>query len=505
MNQVVPSPQKRKSILVAVCLALMAVIASVSGLNVAQPQIAVSLGASQSEVLWIINVYAITLAALLLPLGAVGDRFGRKPVLIGGLLVFSGANLLSALAPSSEVLIVARFLSGVGAALIMPVTLSTITSTFPDEERSQGIGVWTAVAGGGGILGMFLSALLVDFLDWRWLFVLPLVLSGLALVLAVKEVPNSRETSGGRFDVVGSVLSVGAIVGLVLALHEGPVQGWASLGVVLSALVGGGALAGFVVYERGRQHPLMDLRDFRKRSLSNGSLVILVWFGVQAGVFIVLFPFFQTVLGWSGLQATLGMMPMAIVMMLTSTLAPGLVAKIGSKLTIATGVGLGAMGLFLIASFVSIDLGFLSILPGMVAMGLGMGMSLTPSTEAITSSLPGNRQGVASALNDVTRELGTALGVALLGAVFTNGYVHAVERHLVGLPPTVAEAGHLGIANLVALPSTLAVADEVVIAAKLAFLHGWRESMLVGTGILLVLVVLTLTLAPGRENEVRQA
>lgn len=501
MSQVVNSPRKRRSILVAVCLALMAVIASVSGLNVAQPQIAVSLEASQSEVLWIINVYAITLAALLLPLGALGDRLGRKSVLIGGILVFSLANLMSALAPTSEVLILARFLSGVGAALIMPVTLSTITSTFPDEERSQGVGIWTAVAGGGGILGMFLSALLVDFLHWRWLFALPVVLSGVALVLTVKSVPNSRETSGGRFDSGGALLSILAIVGVVVALHEGPIQGWTSLEVVLAALLGGVALAGFLVYELRHRSPILDLRDFQKRSLSNGSLVILVWFGVQAGVFIVLFPFFQTVLGWSGLQATLGMMPMAIVMMFTSTLAPKLVAKMGSRITIATGVGLGALGLFLTASLVSIELGFPSILPGMVAMGLGMGLSLTPSTEAITSSLPIERQGVASALNDVTRELGTALGVALLGAVFAHGYGHAVSSHLAGQDPAVAEAGHLGIANLNSLQQTFSVPEEVLVAARLAFLEGWRESMFVGTGILLVLVALTLFIAPSLKNQ----
>lgn len=271
MNHIVSSPQERRSILIAVSLALMAVIASVSGLNVAQAQIAVAMMASQADVLWIINIYAITLAALLLPLGALGDRIGRKPIMIGGILVFAMANLMSALAPSPELLILARFLSGLGAALIMPVTLSTITSTFPEEERSQGVGIWTAIAGGGGILGMFLSAVLVDFLNWRLLFALPIVLSGLALLITVKAVPNSREASKGRFDFIGSLLSVLAIVGIIITLHEGPIQGWASLGVVLSMVLGGLALGGFLAYELRHQHPIVDLRDFKKRSLSNGS------------------------------------------------------------------------------------------------------------------------------------------------------------------------------------------------------------------------------------------
>src|SRR3954470_13585495 len=155
-------PRRRRTILIAVCVALMAVIASGSGLNVAQPQLALAFDASQSTVLWIINIYTITLAALLLPLGAVGDRWGRRPVLLTGLALFGVANLAAGLAPSAGILLAARLLGGVGAAMIMPVTLAVITSTFPDEERSRAIGVWTGVAGGGGILGMFLSAVLVD-------------------------------------------------------------------------------------------------------------------------------------------------------------------------------------------------------------------------------------------------------------------------------------------------------------------------------------------------------
>ena len=166
----VDDPRQRRAVLVGVCIALMAVIASVSGLNVAQPEIALEFDASQSTVMWIINIYTISLAALLLPLGAVGDRWGRKPVLLTGLTLFGVANLAAGLAQSAEILMGARLLSGVGAAMIMPVTLAVITSTFPDQERSRAIGVWTGVAGGGGILGMFLSAVLVDLASWRWLF-----------------------------------------------------------------------------------------------------------------------------------------------------------------------------------------------------------------------------------------------------------------------------------------------------------------------------------------------
>lgn len=217
----VPDTRQRRTILVAVCIALMAVIASVSGLNVAQPDLAVAFGASQSTILWIINIYTLSLAALLLPLGAIGDRWGRKPMLLAGLTIFGVASAAAGLAPSTEVMLAARLFSGVGAAMIMPITLAVITSTFPEEERGRAIGVWTGVAGGGGILGMFLSAALVDVANWRWLFVLPVALVIVALVMALRSVPNSREKSGHTFDTVGALTSIVAVVGLIFVLQEG--------------------------------------------------------------------------------------------------------------------------------------------------------------------------------------------------------------------------------------------------------------------------------------------
>lgn len=380
--------RQRRGILLTVCIALIAVIAAVTGLNVAQLHLALDLNATQGEVLWMINIYTISLAALLLPLGAVGDRWGRKPILLLGLLVFGVSNILSALAPNTDVMLAARLLSGVGAAFIMPVTLSVITSVFPAEERSKAIGVWTAVAGGGGILGMFLSAVLVDFLSWRWLFVLPVVLVAVAGLMAVRRIPNSREVQAHEFDVAGSLLSVLGAMSLIFFLHEGPRQGWSVTVVLVSLMVGVGATIGFVLWELRQKSPILDIRLFRKRGLTSGSVSLLTWFGVQAGVFIVIFPFFQTVLGWSGLRATIALMPMAVLMMVFSGVAPRLAARIGPRLTMASGILLGGAGLVLMSMFVSVAGGYASVLPGMIVMGVGMGLTMAPSTEAITSSLP---------------------------------------------------------------------------------------------------------------------
>lgn len=498
-----PDPRQRRAILITVCIALMAVIASVSGLNVAQPDMAVAFDASQPTILWIINSYTLSLAALLLPLGAVGDRWGRKPVLLAGLVVFGVAGVVAALAPSAEIMLAARVLSGVGAAMIMPVTLAVITSTFPAEERGRAIGVWTGVAGGGGILGMFLSAALVDVASWRWLFLLPVALVVVALVMTVRTVPDSREVSEHSFDTIGALTSVVAVVGLIFVLQEGPERGWTAPVTLLSLLTGVLAAVAFVVWELRRPAPLLDVRLFRERGLASGSVALLAVFGVQAGIFVVLFPFLQAVLGWSGLLSTLALMPMAVLMMLTSGLAPRLAERAGSRATMALGILLGGTGLALMAGLVSVGGGYLSVLPGMLAMGIGMGLTMTPATEAITGALPRERQGVASALNDVTREFGTALGVALLGALLSAGYRGAIDDQLaaVRVPEGVADTAREGIANAVEAAGKAGGphAEALVRAAQESFVDGWQQAMWAGVAVMALLFVYVLVRGPRRS------
>lgn len=494
---VIDDPRRRRAILWAVCIALMAVVASVSGLNVAQPQLATTFDASQGQVLWIINTYTLTLAALLLPLGALGDRLGRKPVLIVGLAVFGIANTAAAIAPVMEVMIAARLLSGIGAAMIMPVTLSVITSSFPDKERSRAIGMWTAVAGGGGILGMYLSALLVDIASWRWLFALPIVLTLASLLIGTRAVPNSREQALGRFDALGTLTSIIATVGFTFALHETPSLGWADPAVLIPLIAAVVATAGFILWELRTPFPLLDIRHFRTRGLSSGTTLLLVLFGVQGGVSLVLYPFFQVVLGWSGLLSTLAMMPMALLMMLASGLAPRLAARIGSRAAMVTGLTVATAGLALMAGLVSAEIGYLSVLPGLIAMGLGAGLAMTPSTEAITSSLPREQQGVASALNDLTRELGAALGIALLGGLLVAGYQSTIAGRLTGVPEEFAATAREGIANATAVSQNAGGhAEQILTAANDAFIAGWQQATWAGTAVMAVLVVFILFRGP---------
>ncbi|MCI3273828.1 MFS transporter [Streptomyces cylindrosporus] len=493
-----PDARQLRTILIAVSIALMAVIASVSGLNVAQTDMAVEFHASQGTILWIINVYTLALASLLLPLGALGDRLGRKPMLITGLLVFGVASALSGLAPTAEIMLAARVLSGIGAAIVMPITLAVITSTFPEEQRGKAIGVWTGVAGGGGILGMFLSALLVDVASWRWLFVLPIALIAVALALTMGSVPNSRERAAHPFDTVGALASVIAVVGFIFTLQEGPEHGWSAPATLIALAVGIVAGVTFVWWElRCRDASLLDVRLFGERRLAGGSATLLVVFGIQAGIAVVLFPFLQAVLGWSGLLSTLALMPMAVLMMMTSGLAPKLAARIGARLTMAGGIALGGLGLVSMALFVSVDGGYLSILPGMIAMGLGMGLAMTPSTEAITASLPREKQGVASALNDVTREFGTALGVAVLGALLSAGYQSSIGTKLSGIPQGTADSAREGIATAIeAAQDAGAQKDAVIHAAQQSFVNGWQQAMWVGAAVMAAMVLYVLARGP---------
>lgn len=487
----------QRNILIAMITALVAVLAAMSGLNVAQQEMAIDLGASQSAVLWIINAYTVALAALLLPVGAIGDRFGRKTVMLVGLVVFAVATVGALLATTTTVMIIARILAGAGAAMIMPVTLSIITSSFPPEDKAKAIGIWAGFAGGGSMIAMFVSAFMIDVLSWRWVFALPIILIAVSGLMTARHAPNSKESSGHRFDTVGSVLSAIAIGGLVLGIHEGPEKGWGDPLTAIALIAGLASLIGFIVWERRQAEPLLDIGAFRDRGLAAGSLTLLIVFAVMFGVFLVLFPFFQAVLGWSALHSAAAMLPMTVVMMPMSAIAPKIANKIGSRNTMAAGVAIFAGGLALMAVRASVEGGYMSVLPGLIGIGLGMGLTMTPATQAITETLPAEKQGVASALNDTSRELGGAVGIALLGSVLTAGYKTAIEPALAGVPADLAEPASEGIGAAFAVAARAGDQAPVIIeAAKHAFVEGWTKSMWLGVGMAAVALVYLIVRGP---------
>lgn len=494
---------QKRNIVIAMCMALIAVVASVTGLNVAQRQIAESLDASAGDVLWVINIYTLTLAALLLPVGAIGDRWGRRPVLLSGLGIFAVATLAAALAPSVEVMIVARALSGVGAAMVMPVTLSVITTSFPPEERGQAIGLWAGFSGAGAIIGIWMSAAMVDLLSWRWLYSAPLLMIVASAVLAYIAVPNSRERARG-FDMVGSILSAVAIGGMVFGIHEGPEEGWTAPIALCPVLAGFVALIAFVWWERRTDDPLLDVSAFTDRRLASGTVTITLHTAVMFGVFLVQFPFLQTVFGWSALFSAFAMMPLAGTMMPTSALlAPRVSRRFGRRVAMLLGMTFAAVGLCVLATLVSVDNGYWPIFFGLVALGAGSGILITPATDAITDSLPGDKQGVASALNDTSRELGGAIGVALLGSILTAGYTSSVTRFAETLSPSLAgpvEEDYfvaLGVAQEISEDSP-GLAEQIVDAAQRAYADSWNSTILVGLSMLAVAFVYVAVAGPRR-------
>jgi EmrB/QacA subfamily drug resistance transporter len=490
------------------CIALVAVVASVSGLNVAQQHLATDLGASQSNLLWIINGYTIALAALLLPIGAVGDRWGRRPVLLTGLVLFLGASLGAALSSTVSMLLVMRVLGGVGAAMIMPVTLSVITSTFPGDERERAIGIWAGFAGAGGILGLVVSSFVVDNVTWPWVFALPIVMAAAALALSIAVVPHSKEHAEGRFDTVGSILSAVAIGAFVLGIHEGPEVGWTApiaLGGLLVGLVAGIA---FVVWELRQANPLLNLQVFKNRSLAGGSLTLFSVFALLGALFLVLVQFLQAALGYSAVKASLSLLPLAAIMMPLSSVAPLIARRVGIRMMLVAGSALMAVGLGLMAMMASVSGGYWSVLPGLLVMSIGIGLSMTPGTTAITGSLPAEDQGVASALNDTVRELGTAMGVALIGSMLSAGYSSSVAGATSALPPEAAShvkegiAGAAGVSQQMAGEGFVAEAGQLWDAARAAFVDGWTGSMWLSAGIAVLTAVFAFVWLPKRADDI---
>src|SRR5262245_49484870 len=501
---VVTDSRRRRNILIAMILALVAVVASVSGLNVAQQQLALDLGATQSQLLWIINGYTMALAALLMPIGAIGDRWGRKPILMAGLSLFVASNIGAALATTTTALLIARIGAGAAAAMIMPVTLSVITSSFPKEERARAVGTWAGFAGAGGILGLFVSSFLIDRVTWPWLFAMPVAFATVALLMTWRVVGNSREDRAGRFDVAGSILSAVAIGALVLGIHEGPERGWTDAITVVGLLLGLVALIGFVVWELRAKHPLLDLRVFRNRELAAGSVTLLIVFAVMMGIFLVLVQFLQAVAGYSALRAAAGLLPMAAVMMPLSTAAPTIAKRIGVRTTLLTGAALFGGGLALLALMVSVEGGYWSILPGLLVLGAGAGLMMSPSTTAITESLPEEHQGVASALNDTVREFGGAVGIALLGSVLNAGYRSSVSASTDGLSPELAHRVEDGIGSAYASAGELgAQAPRVLDAARHALVDGWQLSMWVSVVMAAAVFLFLAVRGPSRRGAQR--
>ena len=432
----------RTGILASMCLALVLVVASVSSVNLALTGISLDLGTTSSQLTWVADGYTVALAALVLPFGALGDRLGRRTLLLVGTVVFGVAALAAAAAGSAGALIGARVAMGVGAAMIMPGTLSTITAVFPAAKRAKAVSVWAGFASSGAILGLLTCGLILEWWSWRATFVATAILSVVAFVAAWLLTPNTADPEEAVIDLPGFALSGIGIGALVYAIIDGAEAGWTTVNALGGLGVAVASLVAFVLWELRTDRPMLDVRLFRLRGFGTGALALTVQFLCLFGFFLVGLQFLLLVLGYSPLLSAVCLLPMAVIVMPLSRAAPHIVDRFGPRAVMSVGLACLGTGLLIVAQ---LDAGstYWHFLGGLLAFGFGMALTSTPSTTAIVSSLPRAKQGVASAVNDVSRELGSALGIAILGSLFTSGYSSAVSDAVEALPAAVTpEATH---------------------------------------------------------------
>jgi EmrB/QacA subfamily drug resistance transporter len=452
-------------VLCLVCMAQFMVILDATIVNVALPSIQIDLKMSEADLQWIVNAYTLTFGGFLLLGGRAGDLAGRKKVFLVGLVVFTVASLLNGLAPSSEVLIIFRGLQGLGAALIAPAALSIITATFAEgAERTKAMGVWAAIAVGGGAVGLVLGGILVEALSWPWIFFVNVPVGIAVFVAALRYVPESRDEHAHKsFDVAGAVTVTGGLVALVYGIVKAQEKGWTSLhtgGFFALAIV---LLGAFLVIESRSAEPLVRLSIFRVRTVRAANVVMFL---VASGLFAMFFfntLYLQRVLGYSALEAGLAFLPFTAGIIIGAGLSQQLVPKLGAREVPLIGMVLAVVGLLL---FVRLEPGgsyVVDFLPGVILASIGMGLTFVPVTLIATSGIPTDDAGLASGLYNTSQQVGGALGLAVL-STFS---VSKTEDSLSGLgrePTAVDQAqalvdgfhvAYIGSAVLVAVAAVL--------------------------------------------------
>ena len=492
--------ERRWWALLVLCLSLVIVVMDNTILNVALPTLARDLQTTGSELQWIIDAYVLVFAGLVLTMGALGDRFGRKLALNAGLLVFVAASVVSAFADSPEVLIASRAGMGIGGALIMPSTLSIITSMFPPRERGRAIGVWAGVAGLGIVLGPVVGGWLLERFWWGSVFLVNAPVVTVAMLAGWRLVPESRDPRATPLDPLGAGLSIAGLVALVYGIIEAPERGWTDPLILGSFGIAALASVGFIWWERRVEHPMLRMEFFRSPRFSVASLAISLTFFSLFGSVFLLTQHLQFVLGYTPLEAGLRIMPVAV-LIVAAPLSARLVEAVGTKLVVFAGL-VGLAGGLMLLSTVEVTSGYGVVAWSLFVFGSGIGLVMPPATDSIMDSLPLAKAGVGSAMNDTTRMIGGALGVAVLGSVLAASYGTAIEPALREMPLEVAQAAGDSIGAALTIAAQLGPQGQGLLdAARPAFIQGMGEALLVGAGAAALGAVLVLLLLPAHGRE----
>jgi EmrB/QacA subfamily drug resistance transporter len=495
--------RRRWVILAVLVTSLMAIVLDNTVLNVALKTIAsptAGLGASQSQLEWGINSYTLVFAGLLFTFGVIGDRIGRKRMLMAGLAAFGLFSLLTAYAHSPDQLIWARAAMGLGAAAVMPQTLSIISNVFSPGERGRAIGIWAMAVGIGVAIGPIVGGLLLAHFWWGSVFLInvPFTAAGVAAVWLL--VPESKNPSPGRIDYVGVLASIAGLVLLVYGIIQGGDKGsWVHLDVLGPVIAGLAVLAFFAWYESRLRNPSMDVRLFRDPRLSSAvGALALVFFGMMGALFFLSF-YLQSVRGYSALQAGLLSLPFAAGQMLMAPRSAALVRRFGTKAVVATGLLVIAAAL---AGYqmlgITTPIWVLGVL--FFVQGAGMGSVMPPATDAVMSVVPRERAGAGSALTNTARQVSGALGVAILGSILAQVYRGQLSPHLTGLPAQARGPATASIEATQTVAERLGPAGRNLAGfADSAFVHAMHVTTLISAAITLVGVLVVLIWMPGRR------
>ncbi|HEU5309587.1 MAG TPA: MFS transporter [Acidimicrobiia bacterium] len=416
------------------CISLVTIVMANASLNVALPTLAEDLHTGASGLQWIVDAYSLVFAGLLLTAGSLGDRYGRRLALNGGLIVFGAASLFAMLSSSSGAVIGARAVMGVGAAFVMPATLSILAHVFPPRERPRAIAIWAGFAGVGVAMGGVVSGALLEQFWWGSIFLINVVVVVIALVAGFFLIPRSREKIHAPLDPLGAMLSIAGLASLVYGIIEGPDNGWTSTQTLVTFGVAIAILIGFVAWELKAKDPMLDLGYFRNPRFTAATTAITLVFFAMFGSYFLFTQYLQFVHGYDPLSAGVRILPWALAYLVSATQSAKLVERFGQRLVVSSGLTIAGFGIALLAVTSSVTASYWWFALAVVVQALGMGITTAPSTGAIMRSLPLHKAGVGSAVNDTTRELGGALGVAVMGSLVASQFRSTMQGAVSGLP-----------------------------------------------------------------------
>jgi MFS transporter, DHA2 family, integral membrane protein len=478
------SEAQRTVVLTVLCLSLLMVVVGNTVLNIALPTLVRELHATNTQLQWMVDAYSLVFAGLLLTSGAIGDRFGRKGVLQIGLALFGLASLAATVSNGPNQIIAARAVMGVAASLVMPSTLSILTNVFPQEERARAIAIWAGVAGAGAAIGPITAGYLLEHFWWGSIFFLNIPVVIVALGTGHFVVPKSRDERQRPLDPIGAALSIVATSTLVFAIIEAPTRGWSDIDIVAAFILAAAVFAVFAVWELRSAEPMLDLRFFKRHGFTGGALSITFVFFAMFGFFFLFTQYLQVVHGYSALGAGVRTLPMAAMMMVAAPMSARVVERVGTRNVVALGLTIVALSM-LWFSRLGIHTPYWEIAIELAIVAVGMGFTMPPSTASIMSSLPLAKAGVGSAMNDTTRELGGALGVAVLGSVLASRYTGRLDHQLLTImPEPVRKAAQSSVGAAVTIGKQIGGVNgqALIDSAKHAFVSGMGLAFIVATG-----------------------